>query len=239
MPHGCSQARSWAGCRAPWPRSPSCCSSAPRAAATRLAGGLAAVYGVANAVGQPLLGRAVDLLGQPRVQLPAALVSALAMVLFAVVGTGPLALAYAAVVIAGCSPRRWRAGCGRCGPRAAAARTRCRRRTRMDAVAQEVMFTVGPLLVTLCVSLWSAAAALLVINAIGVLRRALRGRCRRPSRGLALRAARGALARRPALPRAARPARRVPLRRYRPRLHHGRRRRLRRRPRRRTRSTGG
>src|SRR5207248_9273173 len=39
----------------------------------------------------------------------------------------------------------------------------------MDAVAQEVMFTVGPLLVTLCVSLWSAEAALLVLNLVGVL----------------------------------------------------------------------
>lgn len=39
----------------------------------------------------------------------------------------------------------------------------------MDAVAQEVMFTVGPLLVTLCVSLWSAQAALVVLNVVGVL----------------------------------------------------------------------
>lgn len=39
----------------------------------------------------------------------------------------------------------------------------------MDAIAQEVMFTVGPLLVTLCVSLWSPQTALLVINAVGVL----------------------------------------------------------------------
>ncbi|MEU3664349.1 MFS transporter, partial [Streptomyces sp. NPDC032940] len=39
----------------------------------------------------------------------------------------------------------------------------------MDAVAQEVMFTVGPLLVTVCVSLWSPTAALLVLNAVGVL----------------------------------------------------------------------
>ncbi len=31
------------------------------------------------------------------------------------------------------------------------------------------MFTVGPLLVTLCASLWSAQAALLVLNVIGVL----------------------------------------------------------------------
>jgi predicted MFS family arabinose efflux permease len=38
----------------------------------------------------------------------------------------------------------------------------------MDAVAQEIMFTVGPLLVTLLVSLWSPGAALFVINAVGV-----------------------------------------------------------------------
>jgi predicted MFS family arabinose efflux permease len=38
----------------------------------------------------------------------------------------------------------------------------------MDAVAQEIMFTVGPLLVTLLVSLWSPGAALFVINVIGV-----------------------------------------------------------------------
>ncbi len=66
-----------------------------------LAGGLAAAYGVANAVGQPLLGRLVDLYGQPRVQLSAALVSAFGMAVFAFAGTDPLPLAYAAVAVAG------------------------------------------------------------------------------------------------------------------------------------------
>ncbi|MGW4171756.1 MFS transporter, partial [Streptomyces chartreusis] len=66
-----------------------------------LAGGLAAVYGVANAIGQPVLGRIVDLHGQPRVQLPAAIASALAMAVFAFVGISPLPLAYAAVAAAG------------------------------------------------------------------------------------------------------------------------------------------
>ncbi len=41
----------------------------------------------------------------------------------------------------------------------------------MDAIAQEVMFTVGPLLVTVCVSLWSPMVALLALNAVGVLAR--------------------------------------------------------------------
>ncbi|MDQ1044072.1 MFS family permease [Streptomyces sp. V4I2] len=64
-----------------------------------LAGALVAVYGVANAVGQPVLGQLVDLHGQPRVQLSAAVLSALAMAAFA--GTEPLPLAYAVVAAAG------------------------------------------------------------------------------------------------------------------------------------------
>lgn len=66
-----------------------------------LAGALTAVYGVATAVGQPLLGRAVDLYGQPRVTLPASVLAALGMVLLAVVGIEPVAVAYAAVLVAG------------------------------------------------------------------------------------------------------------------------------------------
>ncbi|NYV79018.1 MFS transporter, partial [Streptomyces sp. UH6] len=58
-----------------------------------LAGVLAAVYGVANAVGQPVLGRLVDLHGQPRVQLPAAVLAAASMAVFALTGLDPLPLA--------------------------------------------------------------------------------------------------------------------------------------------------
>ena len=39
----------------------------------------------------------------------------------------------------------------------------------LDAVAQEVMFAVGPLLLTLFVAVWNEAAGLLVINAFAVL----------------------------------------------------------------------
>jgi MFS family permease len=134
-----------------------------------LAGGLAAVYGIANAVGQPLLGRAVDLYGQPRVQLPAALVSALGAVLLVVVGIGSLPLAYAAVGLAGLSTPPLEGGLRALWPGVLGAEERVHRAYAMDAVAQEVMFTVGPLLVTLLVALWSPGAALLVINAVGVL----------------------------------------------------------------------
>ncbi|MFI2434107.1 MFS transporter [Streptomyces sp. NPDC018693] len=133
-----------------------------------LAGALAAVYGVANAVGQPVLGRLVDLRGQPRVQLPAALASALAMAVFAFTGLEALPLAYAAVGAAGLFTPPLEGGLRALWPSVLRREDQVHTAYAMDAVAQEVMFTVGPLLVTLCVSVWSAQAALLVLNAVGV-----------------------------------------------------------------------
>ncbi|MER5398297.1 MFS transporter [Streptomyces sp. NPDC002599] len=134
-----------------------------------LAGALAAVYGVANAVGQPLLGRLVDLYGQPRVQLPAAVVSALGMGVFALAGTEPVALACAAMAVAGLFTPPLEGGLRALWPSVLGKEEQVHTAYAMDAVAQEVMFTVGPLLVTLCVSLWSAQAALLILAVIGVL----------------------------------------------------------------------
>lgn len=134
-----------------------------------LAGALAAVYGVGNAVGQPLLGRLVDLYGQPRVQLPAALVSALGMALFAFAGTDPLPVAYVAMAVAGLFTPPLEGGLRALWPSVLRKEEQVHTAYAMDAVAQEIMFTVGPLLVTLCVALWSAPAALLVLNVIGVL----------------------------------------------------------------------
>ncbi|MFF1393958.1 MFS transporter [Streptomyces sp. NPDC058287] len=134
-----------------------------------LAGALAAVYGVSNAVGQPLLGRLVDLRGQPRVQLPAALASALAMTVFAFAGTGSPVLAYVAVGAAGLFTPPLEGGLRALWPNVLPRGDQVHTAYAMDAVAQEVMFTVGPLLVTVCVSLWSAQAALIVLNVVGVL----------------------------------------------------------------------
>ncbi|GGQ23380.1 MFS transporter [Streptomyces roseolilacinus] len=134
-----------------------------------LAGALAAVYGLATAAGQPLLGRAVDLHGQPRVQLPAALVSALGMAWLAAAGIGSLPVAFAAVVVAGFFTPPLEGGLRALWPSVLGREDRVHRAYALDAVAQEVMFTVGPLLVTVLVWLWSPAAALLVINAAGVL----------------------------------------------------------------------
>ncbi|MEU3298463.1 MFS transporter [Streptomyces sp. NPDC006678] len=135
-----------------------------------LAGVLAAVYGLATAAGQPLLGRLVDLHGQPRVQLPAAVVSALGMTVFALTGIASLPAAYAAVAVAGFFTPPLEGGLRALWPGVLGHREdRVHRAYAMDAIAQEVMFTVGPLLVTLLVWLLSPAAALLVINVLGVL----------------------------------------------------------------------
>ncbi|GAA2513375.1 MFS transporter [Streptomyces longisporus] len=134
-----------------------------------LAGGLAAVYGVANAAGQPLLGRLVDLYGQPRVQLPAALGSALAMSGFAFVGIDPPALAYVCVALAGLFTPPLEGGLRALWSSVLRGEGQVQTAYALDAVAQEVMFTVGPLLVTLCVSLWSAQVALVLVNVVGVL----------------------------------------------------------------------
>ncbi|WP_427762353.1 MFS transporter [Streptomyces sp. DSM 41931] len=134
-----------------------------------LAGVLAAVYGLSNAVGQPVLGRLVDLKGQPRVQLPAALLSALAMAVFAFTGTGSLVVAYGAVALAGLFAPPLEGGLRALWSSVLPKEEHVHRAYALDAVAQEVMFAVGPLLVTVCTSLWSAQAALLVLNVIGVL----------------------------------------------------------------------
>ncbi|MFF4751296.1 MFS transporter [Streptomyces sp. NPDC002514] len=134
-----------------------------------LAGVLAAVYGVANAVGQPVLGRLVDLRGQPRVQLPAAVLSAASMAVFALCGLDSLPLAYGAVAAAGLFTPPLEGGLRALWPSVLRREEQVHTAYAMDAVAQEVMFTVGPLLVTLCVSAWSERAAVLVVNALGVL----------------------------------------------------------------------
>ncbi|MFE2429828.1 MFS transporter [Streptomyces sp. NPDC059373] len=133
-----------------------------------LAGILSAVYGIANAVGQPLLGRAVDRHGQPRVMLPAALLSAAGMALFALTGPDPLPLAYAAMLVAGLFTPPLEGGLRALWPGVLKRADRVHAAYALDAAAQEVMFAVGPLLVTLLVAAFSEAAALLCIAAVGV-----------------------------------------------------------------------
>ncbi|WP_049567977.1 MFS transporter [Streptomyces sp. SBT349] len=133
-----------------------------------LAGVLSALYGLATAVGQPLLGRLVDVHGQPRVMGPAAVVSAVAMGLFAAVGIEPLAPACALILLAGVTTPPLEGGLRALWASVLGRADRVHRAYALDAVAQEAMFAGGPLIVMLLVAAWSGAAALLVINAVGL-----------------------------------------------------------------------
>ncbi len=88
---------------------------------------------------------------------------------FAFVGIGALPLAYAAVAAAGLFTPPLEGGLRALWSSVLHKEGQVHAAYAMDAVAQEVMFTVGPLLLTLCAWLWSAQVALLVVNAIGVL----------------------------------------------------------------------
>ncbi|WP_405802927.1 MFS transporter [Streptomyces sp. NBC_01187] len=134
-----------------------------------LAGVLSAVYGLATAVGQPMLGRLVDLFGQPRVMLPASVASALGAATLALAGIGSLPLAYACVLAFGLFTPPLEGGLRALWPSVLKREERVHAAYALDAVAQEVMFAAGPLLVTLLVARWDETAALLVVNALGVL----------------------------------------------------------------------
>ncbi|MFI1971019.1 MFS transporter [Streptomyces cinnamoneus] len=133
-----------------------------------LAGALSAVYGVANAVGQPLLGRAVDLYGQPRVILPSAVMTALGMAVFTVVGLDPLPLTYTAMIVAGFFAPPLEGGLRALWPSVLKNEDDLHAAYSLDAIAQELIYVVGPLIVTRIVAIWSEAAALNALHLMGV-----------------------------------------------------------------------
>lgn len=133
-----------------------------------LAGVLSGGYGCAVAVGQPLLGRAVDKRGQPRVMGGAALLSAAGFALLAATGPEPLPLAVAAVVLAGVATPPLEGGLRALWPDVLGDGERVQRAYALDAAAQEVLFAAGPLLVTVLVGAASHAAAVLATGLLGV-----------------------------------------------------------------------
>jgi predicted MFS family arabinose efflux permease len=139
-----------------------------RGAGYGLAGTLSAVFGLAVAIGQPLLGRAVDRRGQPRVMTAAALLSAAGFGLLAVVGPKPLPVAVAAVILAGVATPPLEGGLRALWPAVLRHEEQVQKAYALDAAAQEVLFTVGPLLVTLAVAAASEAAAVVLTGLLGV-----------------------------------------------------------------------
>ncbi|MDL4772386.1 MULTISPECIES: MFS transporter [Thermomonosporaceae] len=132
-----------------------------------LAGTLAAVFGLSMAAGQPVLGRAMDRLGQSRVLLPAACASAAGFALLAWAGASPLPVAIGAVVLAGFATPPLEAGLRALWPMVLSGPSQVQAAYALDAAAQEILFTVGPLLVVAAAAL-STEAALLLTGALGI-----------------------------------------------------------------------
>lgn len=132
-----------------------------------LAGALSAVYGLASAAGQPVLGRVMDRRGQTGVLIGSAAVSALAYCVFAAVGADPLAVAIPAVLVAGFATPPLEAGLRALWP-SVLTPGRVQAAYALDAAAQEILFTVGPLIVVVVVQLVSAQLAVVLTGVIGV-----------------------------------------------------------------------
>ncbi|REE96203.1 MFS transporter [Thermomonospora umbrina] len=132
-----------------------------------LAGALAAVYGLAMAVGQPVLGRAMDRLGQPRVLTACAWAAAVGFGALALVGADPLLPALAAVVLAGFATPPLEAGLRALWPMVLPGPSHVRAAYALDAASQEVLFTVGPLIVVGAAAV-STETALVLSGALGI-----------------------------------------------------------------------
>jgi MFS family permease len=132
-----------------------------------LGGGLSAIWVVSMALGQPTLGRAMDRFGQPRILFTSALAAAAGFALLAVTGLDPLPVAIGAVVVAGFATPPLEAGLRALWPAVLPTQGQVRTAYAVDAATQEMIFTVGPLLVVATVMV-STEAALIVTGLLGV-----------------------------------------------------------------------
>ncbi|HSA49519.1 MAG TPA: MFS transporter [Yinghuangia sp.] len=132
-----------------------------------LAGALSALSGLASALGQPVLGRLMDRGGQTRVLLGGALVSAAGYTVFAVVGVYPVVLAFAAVLVAGFATPPLESGLRALWP-SVLRPDQVHAAYALDAAAQEILFTAGPLLVVVVAAVSSEAVAVVVTGLLGI-----------------------------------------------------------------------
>ncbi|MFD9592517.1 MFS transporter [Kitasatospora sp. NPDC059973] len=150
-------------------------------AGTAMGAMLAALYALSSAVGQPLLGRAVDRRRLAGVALAAAAVAGSAFAALAILGTGRNpALSCALVAVAGLATPPLEAGLRAMWPRLVAPQDQ-QAAFALDATAQELVYVAGPALVTVLCQLFSPAAALHVCAVLGLAGTALVA-SRRPAR---------------------------------------------------------
>ncbi|GAA0353949.1 MFS transporter [Actinoallomurus spadix] len=132
-----------------------------------LAGVLSAVNGLATAAGQPVLGRAMDRYGQPRILASAATAAAAGFALLAAVGGRSPVAATAAVILAGFATPPLEAGLRALWPSVLNGPAEVHAAYALDAAAQELLFTLGPLLVV-AAAVVSTETALILTGALGI-----------------------------------------------------------------------
>jgi MFS family permease len=132
-----------------------------------LAGVLSALWVVAMAVGQPVLGRAMDRFGQPRILLAGAIAAAAGFAGIALTGLDPLPVTILAVIVAGFATPPLEAGLRALWPAVLPGPAQVRTAYSLDAATQELIFTTGPLLVVAAAAL-STETALVVTGLLGV-----------------------------------------------------------------------
>ena len=133
-----------------------------------LAGAMTAVYIVAGAVGQPVLGRVVDRAGQTVVLVVAAGVSSVGFVAVAVFAAGAPALALLGAVLAGLFTPPLEPSLRSLWPRIVPEGRPLKAAFSLDAGAQEVIFIVGPLLTVLGIGAFGVTGNVLFAAALGL-----------------------------------------------------------------------
>ncbi|WP_050370045.1 MFS transporter [Streptomyces acidiscabies] len=135
-----------------------------------LAGLLAALYGLAAAVGQPLLGRLVDRQGQTRVLIGAVTAATAAFLLLPCVSPArhPV-LAAMAVIVSGLSTPPLEAGLRALWPVLLPDPAQQRTALSLDSSTQGLVFIVGPLLAAGCSAAIGPHTALVATAALGLL----------------------------------------------------------------------
>jgi MFS family permease len=132
-----------------------------------VAGTLSALSGLATALGQPALGRWMDRTRQTGVLIGGAVVSAAGYAVFAVVGARPLPLAVAAVLVAGFATPPLESGLRALWPTVLRPE-QVHAAYALDAAAQEILFTAGPLLVVVIAETVSEGAAVVATGLLGI-----------------------------------------------------------------------
>jgi MFS family permease len=133
-----------------------------------LSGVLSALYGLALAAGQPVLGRAMDRFGQPRILTTGAVAAAAGFAALALAGLRPLPVTVAGVLVAGFFTPPLEAGLRALWPSVLPGAAEVQAAYALDAAAQELLFTCGPLIVVATATLSSAGAAVVLTGLLGV-----------------------------------------------------------------------